>query len=267
MIERTLNAFIIGPSGDGKSWLGSTTPPPRLIIDMEGRVKYTPNGRGATWWDGVSDPMALKATPSPTRTYAVKAMSTDILDSVRQWLRSGKHPFKSFTADSLMEAQVRVIGEVRPGTVGLRTQDWGSVLREMEQLVRDVRDMTMIPETGLKVAVFIAGSRREADVMDAQGKLVRVGKIRPLMQGQINTRLPYIMDVVGYLENTFEAGQPVRKLWIGQRPENDLEVKDGTNDLKAAFGPFVPITVADQQINDFTTMFDALLPETVAATS
>lgn len=227
--EPTLSALIIGPSGHGKSWLGSTVPPPRLIVDLEGRARYTPNGRGATYWDGLSDPMTLER--SPTRTYIVPiagTQATRVLDSVRSWLRSGKHPFKSLDMDSLMEFQMRTSDEIRPGVGSLQTQEWGTLLRTVQHFVREVRDFTMIPETGIKVAVFIAGVKDEG------------GYKRPLMQGQINTQLPYFMDLVGYLEKTRDAeGTVHRRLWIDQRPQNDLEVKDGTDVILSAFGPCI----------------------------
>lgn len=223
----TLNALIIGPSGHGKSWLASTTPPPRLIVDLEGRAKYTPNGRQATDWDGVSDPMQL--AKSPTRTYILRAQTLAQLDTARQWLRSGKHPFKSVSVDSLMEAQIRLAEQIRPGLQSLRLQDFGDLLRQMQVFVREVRDMTDEPATGVRCAVFIAGAKRDDD-----------GFIRPLMQGQIARNIPYWMDVVGYLEKVrLENGTIIRRLWLDQRPEGDLETKDGTDFITAKFGPCV----------------------------
>lgn len=218
--------LVIGPSGHGKSWFGSTVPAPRLIIDLEGRARYTPNGRQAVTWDGVSNPMEL--TRSPSRTYIVTVTSVAVLDSVRQWLRSGRHPFFSIVVDSLMEAQMRSMDDIRPGTAALKTQDWGTLLRAMEQLVRELRDLTITPGTNVHVAVFIAGAK------------LHDGFIRPLMQGSITSKVPYWMDVVGYLEKVRgEDGAIHRRLWIDQRPENDLEVKDGTDVLLTAYGPCI----------------------------
>jgi hypothetical protein len=236
--RRTLTMLIIGPSGHGKSWVGATTPTPRLIIDLEGRAKYTPAGREATFWDGLSDPMQLQ--PSPTHTYIVTVTSMQVLATVRQWLRSGKHPFVSVTMDSLMEAQMRTSDDIRPGAAALQTQDWGTLLRQMEAFVREVRDLTLEPATGVKVAVFIAGVKNDN------------GFMRPLMQGQISSKLPYFMDVCGYLEKVrTEDGEIVRRLWIDQRPQNDLEVKDGTDALLQKYGPCI--------VNpNLTEMYEAL---------
>lgn len=242
-MERTLSALIEGPSGAGKSWFGSTTPAPRLIIDLEGRAKYTPNGRGATEWDGTSDPMTLPK--SKTRTYILR--TTDLADvaMARQWLRSGKHPFKSVTMDSLMEAQMRAATDIRPGVQAFRQQDWGMLLRSMEDVVRDIRDLTMEPASGIKCAVFIAGVQFDHDS----------GLQRPLMSGAITKRVPYWMDLVGFFEKVrLEDGSVQRRLWIDQRPENDLEVKDGTDDIITKFGGCLVSPTFEQ-------MYDALLPE------
>lgn len=243
--ERTLTALIIGPSGHGKSWLASTTPPPRLIIDLEGRAKYTPVGREATVWDGVSDPMKLPRSKS--RTYIVPVTNMSVLSSIRTWLRSGKHPFVSVTMDSLMEAQMRAIDDLAPGAQALRMQDFGTLLRQMEALVREIRDLTMEPATGIKVVVFVAGAKDDN------------GYKRPLMQGQVNTKIPYFMDLVGYLEKIrTEEGTIVRRLWIDQRPQNDLEVKDGTNDIITTFGPCVEMVQGDPTSPDMTRLYEAL---------
>lgn len=226
MTEPTLAALIIGPSGAGKSWLASTTPPPRLIIDLEGRARYTPNGRGATPWDGVSDPMKL--AKSSTRTYILRAKTLVQLDTARQWLRSGKHPFKSVSVDSLMEAQIRVSEQIRPGLQALRLQDFGDLLRQMQVFTREIRDMVEEPATGIKCVVFIAGAKRDDD-----------GYIRPLMQGQIAKNLPYWMDVVGYMEKVrTDANITVRRLWLDQWADanTQLEVKDGTDYITSALG-------------------------------
>lgn len=244
LLEPTLTSLIIGPSGHGKSWLGSTTPEPRLIIDLEGRAKYTPNGRLATVWDGTSDPMKLERSASRTAIVTVTDMRT--LETVRQWLRSGKHPFMSVTMDSLMEAQMRTTSTLAPGGVQMRQQDWGQLLRDMQALTREVRDLTLEPATGIKVVVLIAGAKDD------------FGFKRPLMQGQINQQLPYFMDVVGYLEKVSTDEGIVRRLWIDQRPQNDLEVKDGTDIISRKFGPCIEMRSNDPNAPTIATLYETL---------
>lgn len=247
MKEPTLSSLIIGPSGHGKSWFGSTTPPPRLILDLEGRAKYTPNGKDATLWDGRTPPMSLPRSPS--RTYIVD-LTEDIgaLDLIHQWLRSGEHPFKSVTVDSLMEVQYQAAQSVVPGTKAFRTQDWGTLLREMEAFVRKMTDLLKYPSTKVRCMVFIAGC------------ITRDGYQKPLMQGQITTKVPYWMDLVGYMEKVRMegSGKTQRRLWIDQRPENDLEVKDGTDAIISAHGACIVLGERGEEPT-FETLYDALV--------
>ncbi len=233
----TLSALILGPSGHGKSWLGSTTPSPRLIFDLEGRARFSPSGKKAVFWDGSSDPMKLGK--SATSTYVVDCTrSIDPMAEARQWLRSGKHPFVSVTVDSLMEAQYQEAQKIVPGTKQFRTQDWGMLLRIMEQLVRDIVDLTRNPRSKIRCVVLIAGVT------------TKDGYIKPLMQGQITTKVPYWVDMVGYLEKVrLETGKTERRLWLDQRKENDLEVKDGTDDIIGKFGGQIVIGERDASPN------------------
>jgi hypothetical protein len=235
-----LSALIYGPSGGGKSWAGSTTPPPRLIIDLEGRAGYTPNGEQATSWDGVSDPMQL--APSPSRTYIVTLTDMALLDgAIYNRLRSGAHPFKSVTVDSLMFAQMRTKNAIRPGTDHLREQDWGTLDRSMQKIVQDFHDLTLLPATKVRCVVFIAGT------------FVKDGFQVPLMQGGIAGKLPYMLDLAGYLENARAGdGSLVRQLIIEPYPAQGIrDVKDGTHRIKSTLGG----VIADP---NFELMFNAL---------
>lgn len=229
MPEPRLTALVYGQSGFGKSWVGATVPPPRLILDLEGRAGYTPNGEEAVYWDGVSDPMQLDR--SPTRTYIVTVTDVGLLDSVNGWLRSGQHPFLSVTVDSLMFAQMKTSYKIRPGVSDfLREADWGVLLRTMERLVIDLHDMTMIDRTKLKCVVFIAGSTSKN------------GFFEPMMQGQIGAKLPYLVDLSGYLDNVRNGeGQLVRQLIIEPYPDFGIRaVKDGTHKIRTTFGGVIP---------------------------
>jgi hypothetical protein len=249
MIKPPMTTLIIGPSGHGKTWLSSTAPPPRLIVDLEGRARYTPNGRGATDWDGMSDPMQLEK--SPTRTYILRTRDLEKMDTARQWLRTGKHPFFSFTADSLMEAQLRKVESLR-GRQAMRIQDFGELLRSMQVFIREMRDMVNDGIAGpLRVVTFVAGAQRDDD-----------GYIRPLMQGRIARDMSYWLDVVGYLEKVrLDNGNVMRRLWLDQRPENDLEVKDGLDYITQKLGPCITLPDVRNPAaggSDLTTIYECL---------
>ena len=242
MMEPRLSALVYGASGSGKSWLGSTTPAPRLIVDLEGRAPFTPSGRDATHWNGIDPPATLKR--SSTRTAIVTVTEVALLDSVYRWLRSGQHPFASVTIDSLMFAQMRTKDVLAPSpSDSLRTQDWGTLLRKMERLVQDYHDLTLLPDgvTKVRCVVFLAGST------------LKDGFQVPLMQGQIGAKLPYLVDVAGYLDNVRDQeGELVRQLIVEPYPAQGIrDVKDGTDLIRATFGGVI-------RNPDFSRMFAAL---------
>lgn len=234
-----LSALVYGPSGYGKSWLGSTVPPPRLILDLEGRAQYTPNGEGAVPWDGISPPLELPE--SPTDTYVVTVTQTKQIDQVFQWLVADQHPFFSIDVDSLMFAQMRTKNELRPGLATMSTPDWGTLLRAMEQLVQSLHDLTVSPASKLQCVVFLAGST------------VRDGFHVPMMQGQISSRLPYLVDLAGFLSNRRgEDGSLIRSLVLEPYPEYGIrDVKDGTHRISSTLGG----VITDP---NFESMFRAL---------
>ena len=241
-----LTALVYAPSGWGKTWLGATTPPPRLIIDLEGRAPYSPAGRKAVLWDGMSNPMELGRSES--RTYIVTVTEPGLLDHIKQWLRVGPHPFKSVTVDSLMFAQMRERVAISSGPK-FDQQNWGELLWKIERLVQELHDLTLLPpwaprvpgETQVRCVVFLAGST------------TRDGYQVPMMQGAIGAKLPYLVDVAGYLDNARDAGgELVRQLIVEPYPLQGIrDVKDGTDIIRSKFGGVIANP-------DFTAMYEAL---------
>jgi len=209
-----LTMLVHGESGTGKSWLGDTAPTPRLILDSEGRAHYTPSEPKVQW-----DPM--KDAPPEAgewETCIAPIYDFDSMARVFQWLQSGQHPFKSVVIDSLMEVQKRLIDKVA-GMEQLNQQDWGEVLRRLESLIRNYRDLVLSPSNTVDVIVFVVGSIDDGGIR------------RPLLQGQLRTTVPYFMDVVGYLYTQFDSGTQdmVRTLLVQPAPQ--AVAKDGTGRL------------------------------------
>lgn len=215
----TAKVLILGPSKAGKSWLGATTPPPRLIIDLEGRAKYTPAGEKAVYWDGKSDPLSL--SKSPTRTYILETIDLDVLDMGNQWLRSGKHPFVSVTLDSAMEYRDLTLFKLFPGPSKMERNQYGDVNKAVENFLKDLWNLPSTPGNKVQYVVFITGVTMDENT----------GRTKPLGLGGLSQKLPHKMDLVGYLEN--KGG---RRLWLTQRAEGDLEVGDGTNSVVNKLG-------------------------------
>lgn len=208
-----LSSVIHGESGAGKSWLGDTTPAPRLILDAEGGSRFT-NSQKTIW-----DPM-VSAPPSGTDTTIVYIRNFQMMSQTYAWLNSGQHDYNSCVLDSVTELQKRCKDAIKTPGEGMRIQDWGTLLDDMEGLVRGIRDLWMHPIRPLPVTMFITTTK-----MDDRGTY------RPHVQGALNLSLPYFVDVVGYLHTVPEAetGLLRRKLLVSNVP--GFIAKDRTNRL------------------------------------
>lgn len=222
--EATWTVLLHAFSKTGKSWLLDTIPAPRLILDAEGRAHFTPS-EPKVYWDPKSGPPP--EADGTWETCVAPVTEFDDVAAAYQWLRSGSHPFRSVGIDSVMEVQKRCKDKIRPGVEALRTQDWGEMLRRLEKLVREYRDLRTVPETGVRVVAFLSGTR-ETDS----------GLKEPLLEGALRDILPYHVDTVGYLYKTQrEDGSIVRGLLVDSQP--GFIAGDGTNRIIAAHGPVV----------------------------
>jgi hypothetical protein len=207
----TLTVVVHGESGVGKSWLADTAPAPRLILDVEGGVRFTPSDK--VEWD-------TKGEPPVADTVVVHVRDLTSVQQAFQWLNSGRHGFKSVVIDSLSEMQKRAVDSIA-GTAQMKTQDWGTLLRKMEGMVRAFRDLTTHPTAPLTCVVFVCGTKVENET----------NKLRPNLQGQMGTTLPYYVDVVAHmaLAPGDEPGEYVRRATF--HPVGDVVAKDRTGRL------------------------------------
>jgi AAA domain-containing protein len=206
---------VHGESGVGKSWLADSAPAPRLILDVEGGVNFTPSEK--VEWDPRNEPPTADSV-------VVHVRDLKAVQDAFAWLNSGKHSFRSVVIDSLSEMQKRAIDNIA-GTAQLKTQDWGTLLRKMEGMVRAFRDLTTHPAKPVENVVFVCGTKVEGET----------GRLRPNLQGQMGTTLPYYVDVVAYMAYApgDEVGEYVRRAAF--LPLGDVVAKDRTGKL----GPFM----------------------------
>lgn len=240
MSDATLTALLHGPSGVGKSWLGDTAPKPLLILDAEGRARYGVYSGRKVWWDpAVGGPPRADGTWD---TCIVRVADYQTMAVVWQWLRSGQHDFVSVKIDSLMEVQKRCKDSIQPGTASFERDSWGTLLREIEKKVRDYRDLTLIPATGVRVVLFITGSNSETN--------------KPLLEGGMREQIPYYIDVVGYLMKQAQPdGSWMRVMLVDEIP--GFTAKDGTNRIKSHYGPVIALPDnGGHYIEDFYSLMD-----------
>lgn len=198
-----ISAITYGPSKSGKSYLGDTTPAPRLVLDAEMGSRFTPSKK-VVW-----DPTRY-APPEPSEewdTAIVPVHNYQTVLKAYEWLNSGKHPFRSVVIDSISEVQQRLADSL-VGTNPMQLQDWGTMLRQASDLIRKFRDLTTHPVKPIDAVLIIAMMRQRQD-----------GTRHPYVQGQLQTTLPYYVDILSYLEAvTQEDGSIVRRLLIGPTP-------------------------------------------------
>lgn len=200
---RGLSLLVHGGPKAGKSWLGDTTPAPRLVLDAEAGSRFT-TSRKRDWNPVMEAPPVADGTWD---TALVSVREYDVMKRAFEWLNSGQHPFKSVVMDSISEIQQRCVDNIA-GVDPMQTQNWGTLLREMSKLVRGYRDLLTHPTNPLEAVVLIAMSRT-----------VEGGRQVPYVQGQLATTLPYYIDVVGYITNSAdEQGLPHRYLMIQTDP-------------------------------------------------
>jgi len=227
----SLAICIHGEHGTGKSWLASTAPAYRLVLDSEGGSRFAP-GAKCYWKPATGEapptPGQGRATPNGEvqeldwHTCIVQVTDSNDMQQALTWLESGKHPFRSVIVDSLTEMQKRIIDRVA-GTNQPTYQDWGEILRVTEDLVRRLRDLMWNPRLPLECIVIIAMTHK------------RDNKYRPFVKGQLELTLPGLVDVVGYLYNSVSTdGVIVRNLLIA--PLGDFDAKDRTDLLTKTFG-------------------------------
>lgn len=212
-VRQTATFLIHGDSGAGKSWLGDTAPGPRLILDAEGGAGFTPSTK-YSW-----DPMR-ENPPAITGNDSVIVLVRDfaMMQRIFQWINSGQHPFKSIVFDSLTEIQKRCKDNIQGQQ--FRQQDWGTLLAEMETMIRQYRDIAkMEPANPLDVAVFVTTSMTD-----------NRNTFRPNVQGQLRLTLPQFVDVVGFLYTAPNAEGHLDRVLMTQ-PFPGYIAKDRTNAL------------------------------------
>jgi len=190
----TVAWLIHAVSKAGKSTLSTTAPMPICVLDAEGGWKFVREAgyrtgvplRRVEWdplvgppprWDGTWDFCHVIVRKWTTLTAAYQYLS-----------RTDQHDFRSIVLDSITEAQRRLKRHLAPSGSMKGWENWEALLVNMDQLIRDIRDLVLLPNPNpLRCVVFIA----ETAMKDNQW--------RPAMQGQIGHSLPYLVDCCGYL--------------------------------------------------------------------
>jgi len=184
--HRSFAGLFYGPSKAGKSWLGYTTPSPRLILDTEGgrSSRFIPKHVRLVHWDPWQ---TLPPEPSAAwDTCVVYVRKVDDLEQVLTFLVAGAHPFRSVVLDSLWELQQTYVTDTA-GMNQMKIQDWGDVLRRLLSVINRMRDLCIAQVNPISVFMVTTAEKDTGT------------KTTPFLQGQLKDLIAYKFDVVGYL--------------------------------------------------------------------
>lgn len=216
-MTRSMSMIIFGAPKTGKTTLLSTAPAPRLLIDVEKSSRFL-SGITPIYWNPKDPPPAWNPDDdvfgTTWDTCIVRLTSWQQWEAVWRWLEAGEHPFRSALLDSISELQTVLIEGIA-GDGQLTQQQWGTVLRKLTGMLRDLRDLTEHPIKPLEV---VAASALEKSY---------TGVLKPLLQGASVDVVPYLMDGLFYLAREDDGTrrmltQGTEYIIAGNRAEHSL---------------------------------------------
>lgn len=184
MSDRALSLLVHGAAKSGKTTLAMTAPAPRLLFDVEKASRFLRNNKKVKW-----NPMDGSAPPVYDGTWdtcVVIVNDFEVVMKAQQWLKAGKHPFKSVILDSISELQNKAMEDITHRKQA-KMQDWGALLQNVGGFARDLRDLTTNPVSPLEAIVITSMSVEENEIL------------KPYLQGGLKAQLPYLYDITGYL--------------------------------------------------------------------
>lgn len=245
MADRCIYMMIHGAYGAGKTTLAHTVPGPRIILDTEGgsydvgiplevwdkESKDTPYVR---WAIGEEEAPDLTTLP-PNVSVIVDITSWDVWRQAFDFLREGKHGYRSVVVDSITELQRQLKEQIR-GDLSLHnyqktTYDtWDQLQVFLENDLRRLRDLTRPSAKTPVNAILVASTNVEERPM------------RPILQGGMRRTLPGFLDIQAFLRVEFwtdpESGNESERWVLDLSPGNmsQAEVKCRPRAVKAKYG-------------------------------
>jgi hypothetical protein len=247
-LQRALTILVFGAPKVGKSSLAVSGPEPRCVFDVEGSARFLPVN-AIEWNPASEEPPELDGTWD---TAVIPTIDWSVAEAGKRWLQSGRHPFKSVAIDSVSELQQRRIEHVA-GREQMTQQNWGDVFRTVSGFIRDMRDLTMHPTRPIE-SVTMTAMARQID-----------GMWKPWCQGQLQSVLPYLLDVTAYIwveqTGTREAPEETRKILT--RRTSQFEAGERVQGRIPAVVELVK-RPPDTPSDDVVRLLDMVFPSTAA---
>lgn len=184
-MDETLSFCLHAWAKVGKSTIGGSGPPPSLIIDAEGSTKFLLMRRKK--WDPWREPPPVWDGTWDAAVVTIRKIEDMI--KVYEVLMMGQHWFNTIVIDSISEIQRKLKTALRETKSAEGWDLWDMILVQMDAVLRGIRDLQDHQTRPVPVTIFVSET-----MTNKSGKLV------PNMQGKIGTTLPYLFDVIGYME-------------------------------------------------------------------
>lgn len=209
-ILQTLTGLIHGRSKTGKSMVAASLKKPLLYLDVELGAQFLPMAK--VLWNPRQPPPKLDDSWD---TAVVRVKDWSDAERAMEWMQTRPHPFKGVSVDSLQALQNRLITQVAGRTAAVEIQQWGEILRRLQDFVESLRDLTSHERNPIFEVLVTCPTR------------VQDGVWGPYLRGQMGVISPYLFDLTGYLyvedEYNKQTGQVVQVRKLRTRRTHDIE--------------------------------------------
>lgn len=246
-LRKTLTALVHGRAKTGKSLIAASLIKPLLYLDVELGAQFLPMAR--TIWDPRN---RIPTMDGSWDTAVVRCTTWDAAEQALDRLRSSAHPFKGISVDSLQALQNRLIAKVAGPTAAVEIQQWGEILRSLQNFAENLRDMTNHPQYPLLEVLVTCPTS-----FDKETKMWG-----PHLRGQMASTAPYLFDLTGYLfvedEYDRKLKQTVQVRKLRTRRSKDIEAGERVGGALPPIYTLPMVTGTAAEVRQLNTTFRRL---------
>lgn len=245
VIQPTLTGLIHGRAKTGKSMTAASLIKPLLYLDVELGAQFLPMAK--TVWDPTRPPPKVDDSWD---TAVVRVTSWDAAERAMDYLHTRPHPFRGFSVDSLQALQNRLITMIAGPTAAVEIQQWGEILRRLQNFAENLRDLTNHNQFPIREALVTCPTRLQDGVWG------------PYLRGQMGAISPYLFDITGYLfvedEYSKSSGKVVQVRKLRTRRTKDIEAGERVGGKIEPIYTLPMVTGTAQEVRRRNTTFQQL---------